>query len=600
MRNYFIFIILGLIVWSLWRSRKHCTNENFVLDVPNSVDIETVSSEVLESYKVYKASAMNHDEIIEKCTSLEAEIGVCKTYTVNDMSLKAFVEDVYNSKGDYTELLHKYVSFPMGIVYNSDSNNILYYTVEKPWNLKPNIFQDKDYIGTFEAGKVYVPQWSYSRSDPGPLSIDPQCLKILNSWKDSDDSHVIKQLEQSKCLSRSNKIKFVGMILLQYLKTLKNNRFGFSRACDDFKGITSNIRNPELQKIFDDINLVCNNQGNFSDGIEQDCVTPVNAWLRSGEETSSTACLSAAEKSNVISRITKLLEIGDTIPVDFLDSFYLVVAKLYSDTKNDLLKDALRGFASTSDRAEKWKSLFDSLYKNTIRPRSVMVNSKAIPDAGLDGKGWKGAAMDFPLTVTYVFDQFYKFNTILTQAVDKFGLSKYALSYEDPFFPEKYVDFERVLYGNDSTKVDNLNGIITKRIKIKPLEKGDVGVKIGFEGTKVALDKCSQKVSVCDMDSSLSNERSRTDSMRRRYELERKNRMEMLQKLSTMTGDVRRLKQELGNKDAKLGQRCPPQKAPLPAPSVVVKKQFATPPPTTYILLDSLKKSTEEHCTDDS
>ena len=515
------------------------------------------------------------------------------------MSLKAFVEDVYNSKGDYSQLLHKYVSFPMAIVYNSDSNSILYYTVERPWNLKPNIFRDENYISTFEAGRVYVPQWSYSKSDPGPLSIDPQCLKILNNWKDTDDIQVIKQLEQSDCLSRSNKIKFVGMILLQYLKILRNNRFGFGRACDDFKGITSNIKNPELQKIFDDINQVCNNQGDLSDGIEQDCVAPVNAWLQSGQDTSDTACLSPTEKSNIISRITKLLEIGDTIPIDFLDSFYLIVTKLYTDTKNSLMKDALRDFTSTSEHAEKWKSLFDSLYKNMIRPRSIMVNNEATPDAGLDGNGWKSAENDFPITVSFIFDHFYKFNTILTQAVDNFQLSKYALSYEDPFVPGKFVDFDRILYGNASTKVDNLNGIIAKVVKIKPLEKGNVGIKIGFEGTKVVLDRCSQKISVCEMDSNLSKERSQTDSMRRRYDLERKNRMEMLHKLSTMTGDVKRLRQELNDKDVKLAQKCPPQKSALAPPNVAVKKQFTAPPPTTYILLDSSNKSTDDQCSDD-
>lgn len=598
MRIYVMFILIGLIVLVMWRSWTHQKSENFVLDVPDSVDIETVSSTVLTSYKVYKASAMDHDGIIDKCKSLEAQIGMCKTYTVNDMSLKRFVEDIYNSKGDYTQLLHRYVSFPMAIVYNSDSNNIMYYTVEKPWNLKPNIFQDEEYVDTFEAGRVYIPQWSYSRSDPGPLSIDPQCLKILNDWKDSDDSIAIKQLEQSECLSRSNKIKFVGMILLQYMKILRNNRYGFGRACDDFKGITSNIANPELRKIFDSINQVCDDQGNFSDGIAQDCVLPVNAWLESGEDVSDSSCLSATEKSNIISRITKLLEIGDTIPVDFLDSFYLIVTKLYSDTKNNLLKDALRDLTSTNDHAEKWKSLFDSLYKNVVRPKSILVNNTVTPDAGLDGDGWLGTGKDFPMTILFIFDSFYAFNTILARAVGKSELKKYALSYEDPFQPGKYVDFDRVLYSNDSTKVDTLNGLTTKKIKIKPLEKGDVGVKIGFEGTKVVLDKCSQKISVCDMDSNLSSERSKTDSMRRRYDLERKNRMEMLQKLSTMSVDVKRLQQELNDKDVKLGQRCPPQKTSLPSPSVVVKKQFATPPPTTYILVDSSEKSTDDKCED--
>lgn len=600
MRNVLILMTIAFIVWIVCRSWKYRLKESFVLDVPDSVDIETVSSDILQSYKVYKSSAMDHDAIISKCDSLAAQIGSCKTYTVNDMSLKAFVEDIYNSKGDYSRLLHKYVSFPMAILYNSDSNSILYYTVEKPWNLKPNIFQDEEYVDTFEYGRVYIPQWSYSKSDPGPLAIDPQCLKILNDWKDSDDSVAIKQLEQSACLSRSNKIKFVGMILLQYLKILRNNRYGFNRACDDFKGITSNIRNPELRKIFDDINQVCTDPGDFSDGIDKDCVTPVDTWLESGEATTETPCLSAAQKSDIISRITKLLEIGDTIPVDFLDSFYLIVTKLYSDTKNDLLKNALRDFTSTSEHAEKWKALFDSLYKNMVHPKSIMVNNKVTPDAGLNGDGWLGTEKDFPITITFIFDRFYAFNTILTQAVDKLELKKYALSYEDPFLPGRYVDFDRVLYSNDSTKVDGLNGITTRRIKIKPLEKGDIGVKVGFEGSKVVLDRCSQKISVCDMDSTLSNERSKTDSMRRRYDLERKNRMEMLQKLSTVNLDMKRLQHELGEKDVKLGQKCPPQQIPLPTPSVAVNKEFTTPPPTTYILVDSSKRSTEDQCTDDN
>ena len=79
--------------------------ESFVLDFPDSVDIETVSSDILGSFKVYRSSAMDHDGIMSKCEALAAQIGLCKTYTVNDMSLKAFVEDVYNSKGDYSRLL---------------------------------------------------------------------------------------------------------------------------------------------------------------------------------------------------------------------------------------------------------------------------------------------------------------------------------------------------------------------------------------------------------------------------------------------------------------------------------------------------------------
>ncbi len=601
MKTILMIILMGLIGWMLWCSCRLYMTEHFVLDVPDSVDMETVSSQVLEMYKVYKSSALDHDGIIQKCASLKAEIGACKTYTVNDMSLKAFVEDVVNSKGDYSRLLHKYLSFPMAIVYNSESNSILYYAVEKPWNLKPNVFQDEEYISTFETGRVYIPQWSYSKSDPGPLSIDPQCLKVLNNWKDSDDSQAIKQLEQSDCLSRSNKIKFVGMILLQYLKILRNNRFGFARACDDFQGVTSNIKNPELRKIFTDINRVCENQGEFADGIEQDCVAPVNAWLQSGEDKSDTACLSDADKTKNVKRITKLLEIGDTIPIDFLDSFYLIVSKLYSETKNELLKNALRDFTSTSDHADKWKSLFDSLYKNTIRPHSIKINNRVTPDAGLNGNGWRGTEKDFPVVATFVFDRFYKFNTILSQAVDNKEIRKYAVSYEDPFTPGKYIDFDRVLYGNSSTKIDSLDGIISKSLKLRPLEKGDVGIKIGFEGTPVTLDKCSKQISVCEMESNISNERAKTDSMRRRYDLERKNRMEMLQKLSKMTKDVSKLQRELNDTNVKMGQKCPPQKASIPAPSVVVHKPIATPPPTTYILVDSTPNNPKsDQCTDET
>lgn len=593
MRTWTILTCIVLVCsWFVWR--RCYVRESFILDVPDSVDVETVTPDILQFFRVYKTSALQHDTIMEKCASQESDVGTCKTYTVNDMSLKAFVEDVYNSKGDYNRLRHKYESFPMAIVYNSESNNILYYTVEKPWNLKQNFFQDEKMISKFEAGRVYIPIWSYSKSDSGPLSIDSQCLKILNEWKNSEDVSMIKQIEQSDCLSRSNKIKFVGMILMQYLKILRTNRFGFARACGDFKGITSNIRNPELRNIFDNINKVCKDFGGFAEGIEQSCVAPVDSWLDSENVASDTACLSSNQKSDVIARITKLLQIGDHIPVDFLDSFYLVVTKLYNDTKNNQLKDALRDFTSTNEHAEKWKTLFDSLYKGVIYPKSILINGKAAPQAGLTGDGWRGSTKDFPITMTFIYDNTYKFNTIISQAVGKLELKKFALSYEDPFLPGKYVDFERVFYSNNSTKIDQLNGIITKKIKIQPLEKGDIGGKLGFEGLKIALDKCAQKISLCEMDSSLSAERSRTDTMRRRYDLERKNRMEMLQQLSAMTTSVKSLEQKLKDSENKHLQNCPPQVSSAPPIKVNVKKLPSSPPPTTYILYDSSKTHEEQ------
>ena len=72
MRNVLILINLGLITWIFWRYYTRYVTETFVLDVPDSVDMETVSFEVLESFNVYKASALDHDGIIDKCTSLEA------------------------------------------------------------------------------------------------------------------------------------------------------------------------------------------------------------------------------------------------------------------------------------------------------------------------------------------------------------------------------------------------------------------------------------------------------------------------------------------------------------------------------------------------
>lgn len=580
-----------LCIWLLWHKRM--VKESFVLDVPDIVDIETVSPDILESYRVYKSSALDHEKIMERCGEKDSTLGACKTFTVNDMSLKAFVEDVYNSKGDYSRLLHKYESFPMGIVYNSETNSILYYTVEKPWNLKAKFFQDEKLIKKFEAGRVYIPLWSYSRSDPGPLSIDGQCLKILNDWKNSEDSTIIKKIEQSDCLSHSNKKKFVGMVLLQYLKILRTNRFGFARACDDFKGITSNIRNPELRHIFDDVNKVCNDIKGFSNGVDQTCTASVNSWLESEAVTSDATCLSPNLKADVIARITKLLEIGDTIPVDFLDSFYLVVTKLYDDTKNNQLKDAIKDLTSTNDHAEQWKTLFDSLHKGIIQPKTIFVNGKVVQNVGLDGIGWKGNSKDFPITISFLYSAAYKFNTVITQAVGKLTLKKFALSYEDPFVPGKFVDFERIFYTNDSTKINSLDGIITKKINIRPLEKGEIGAKIGFEGLKVALDKCAQKISVCDMNSTVDIEKSKTESMRRRYDLERKNRMDMLQQLSAMTTDVERLKRELEDNNEKKLQKCPPQISHIPPVSITVKKPPTVRPATTYILYDPSKKREE-------
>ena len=154
---------IGMLILVLWMfnglsDKKLLHNfETFAIDIPSIVDIETVSAEIYGLYSVSNGSALDHDALMTALESKKETVGLCKTYTVSDMSLKSFVEDVAKTKGDYSQLLHKYVSFPMAIAYNVESNSILYYTVEKPWELKPNLFQDPAYLNPFPDGKVYVP-----------------------------------------------------------------------------------------------------------------------------------------------------------------------------------------------------------------------------------------------------------------------------------------------------------------------------------------------------------------------------------------------------------------------------------------------------------
>ncbi|CAL8461132.1 g663 [Coccomyxa elongata] len=572
-------LISLLLLWSSASNREH-----FTLDLVSYMDLETVDPQTLRQYDTSVDVTFDWGKLQDSCNA-QPDLGKCSTYSIKTMNLAQFVEDVLKIRDDYATMKQKYESFVMAIAYNPANNGILYYTVEQPWNLKGNPFQSPDNRVKFSGGRLYVPTWKYARTDPGPLAMDPTCTDILNQWKNTDDVTIIRRLETDPCLSRENKIKLVGMVLISYLTMFQNNGYGFKGACSQFDGLLKNIKNPELVAIVSSINKVCSTPTQHEAAVPANCAQALTQWSEDPTTvTDSTGCLNARSQKDFLDRLTELLQIGSFIPVDFLDSFYLMVNKFYDSSRNPDVKSTLRTFAAAKDETPKWKKLMDSLFKNLIEPRTVSVNGKEVQDTGLQAAGYLDSTVKSGATVIVDIDfsRPYSFSTVITKAVQGHALEKFSMSYADPFDPDTYVDMDRILYGpepGESVKINSLDNIVTQHIRLYPLEFNVMGLRLAFEGVPVTLDRCSHMISVCEHEKRLASAKSVADDNQKRYDRERVDRLALLGQVQELRSDITKVNQRPGSgtREDPPRQRCLPQ---------VQMRQVGPQTGTQYILID--------------
>lgn len=541
MWSFRTFLLIILVLGAIFLIRKTGRlKEGFLIDIPTVVPVETVDKQTLSSFTVYNDTILDF-EALSAYFLQHPDVGAYDIYTVSDVSIQALMTDLVHLQNDHAAMRTKYSGLIMAVVYNPSNNTIMYNTVEKPWLLETGVFEDAKYRTPFASARVYVPYWTYSSQDPGSLSIDPACLDMLTQWKDTDDASVIAKLEVKSCLSKENKIRFVAMILLNYLKILDNNAYGMTQACGQWSGIMSNIDNPELKGMLMDINKVCEKIPiDISDGLSSQCVKPFNDWAMSGSKLPNEC---TPFKKSFLARIQKFLEIGERIPVEYLESFYLLVDKLYDSSINPNFKDVIKSYTmnlemDNTKKAGEWKRLLDDLFRHLIKPMSVKYNGRVLLDTGINDAGHVVSNDEDPKSVSvieYRFDRTYQLNTMILKPVGEAAIKKYSLSYGDAYVPTKYVEFGRVLYGNDDStplKVNSLDGIVTASVRIFPLEwDRSLGFRISFEGIPVLLDNCSQKISICEHNDIIDRDRSYNDKLRMQLNMERSEKMRLLEKI---------------------------------------------------------------------
>ena len=577
-------LALCLILLLLLLNRRASAKEHFTPNLVSYMDLETVDPQVLRQYDTSVDVTFDWDKLQNSCNA-QPDLGKCSTYSIKTMNLAQFVEDVLRTRDDYATIQQKYESFVMAIAYNPANNGIVYYTIEKPWNLTDNPFQSPENRVKFSGGRLYVPTWKYARTDPGPLAMDPTCTDILNKWKNTDDVTIIRQLETDPCLSRENKIKLVGMVLISYITMFQNNGYGFQGACSQFDGLLKNIKNPELAAIVSSINKVCSTTTQHEESLPADCAAAMTQWSEDPTTvTDSTSCLNAQAQKDFLDRLTELLQIGSFIPVDFLDSFYLMVNKLYDSSRNPDVKSTLRAFAAAKDDTPKWKKLMDSLFKSLIEPRSVSVNGKQVQDTGLQAAGYLDSTVKSggAVTVDIEFNRPYSLSTVITKAVQGHVLAKFSMSYADPFDPDTYVDMDRILYGpepGESVKINSLDNVVTQHIRLYPLEFDVMGVRLAFEGVPVTLDRCSHMISVCEHEKRLASVKSVADDNQKRFERERVDRLALHGQVQDLRSDLVSARQTQN----KASNGKPPRQSCLPQ---VQMRQAGPQTRTQYILVD--------------
>ena len=494
--------------------------ESFLIDVPDVVHIDTIDPTILANFVVIKNKTYDTAQLNELAESSIATIGNSGVNEISGQNIKSVVESLYARRLDYTELKQSFGSFVVAISYDSTSNVILSYVIDQPWNLTTNIFTDPTYQIQSPSGILFVPKWKYSAQDPSPFFISDKCSKLIKQWETTSDPTIIRQLEANTCLSKDNKIRFVGMILVNYLNMLDQNSYNIGGACKQFKALASNIQNPELRAVFQKINEVCSNVKGLDDNSLQLCVSAYNDWLLNDTNDvvpNDSDCFSFANKTAFLDRLKKFMKIGQYIPTDYIDSFYLMVNQLYQNSKNKNVRSFLKNYQKTSANIDKWKQALDDLMTGVISQYTLSFDGKILQSTGIKSTG-SGILVTTtkPIpAIECIFKPPVHVDSLIISGSAGAWISKLSLQYKN-VYTKKWIEFPRILYANtDATTTVNvaLDGIVSKHLRLIPLEfTNGIAFALDFLGYPVEISRCDEVISVCAHETHMASQQAALQS----------------------------------------------------------------------------------------
>lgn len=498
--------------------------ESFLIGMPHSAQIETIDQHVLSHFAVFRGKAFDVAKLTQLAQGADATVGKSAMYQISDQNIKSVVEDVYAKRLDYTQMRHAYQSLVMAISFDSMTNDIFYFVVDTPWMSDVNVFTDTSYHVASDSSTLYVPAWKYTESDPSPFFISDDCMKLITQWESTTDSNILKQLESNACMSRQNKIRFVGLILVNYLNMLEQNSFNFEGACRQYKALANNIQNPELRGVFSKINEVCADVKGLDNDDLQTCVKAYDNWIMNDTGPgvpSDNDCFTVANKKAFLARLKKFMKIGQHIPTEYVDSFYLMVNQLYNDSKNKNVKTFLKNYQKTTADIDKWKKTLDDLMTGVVSDVDVKLNGEKLTGVSLESAGLAARSVSTNGDcIECTFPHATHLDNMMISGSGGCWISKITLRYLDPYKHKQWIDFPRVLYANeDATNVVSmsLDGIVTTQLRLVPIESKGIGFRLDFLGFPVEIRKCDQMISVCDHEKQVKASKDPYDRLQKQY-----------------------------------------------------------------------------------
>lgn len=494
-------------------------SEPFIVDIQSQLAFETIERRVLQEYSVFDGVTLDENRLTKILSKMSKSIGQSGFYAATSTNKKDFIEKVFATRHRHAAMASKYYGLVIAIVHDADKNSTSYLAVEKPWDLSSTVLADSKYHVACSGCRLYVPKWSYSKMQPSTLTISDSCVNIVNKWRDSGDADAIKELEKSACLSRENKIRFAGSIILTYLRLLEGSNWNMKKACLQYEGMLSNAQNPEVQKLLTQLNGICSKvdiiDDEFNNDLDPGCIKAYNSWMLDGKEpTESKHCFTYQKRRLFLQRLRAFMEIGSQVPDDYIDAYYRVVSLLYDISRNKRIRKVFEKFRQQEGSPDSWKKVLDTLVQDYIVPRSIVVNGKKTSGGSLDSKPLvvdKVVVGDSVIIDTHL-PNVYRLRTVILKGCHEGQMTKFSITYEDPHVPGKFTDFSRVMYGvtkPNEIKINSLDGIVTNRIRILPLDwTNKLALKVGYEGHTVQLNKCAQMISVCKHKKVLDEERS--------------------------------------------------------------------------------------------
>ena len=557
----------------------------------SQLSFETIEKRVLQEYAVFDGVTLDESRLTRILSKMSKSIGQSGFYAAPSANKKEFIESVFATRHRHAAMASQFYGLVVGIVHDAGNDSTSYLAVEKPWDLSSTVLADSKYHIACSGCRLYIPKWSYSKMQPSTLTIPDSCVTIVNKWRDSGDADAIKELEKSACLSRENKIRFVGSIILTYLRLLEGSNWNMKKACLQYEGMLSNVQNPEVQQLMSQLNGVCSKvdivDDDFNTDLDPGCIKAYNSWMLDGREPKeSKHCFTYQKRTLFLKRLRAFMEIGSQVPDDYIDAYYRVVSLLYDVSHNKKIHKVFERFREQEGSPDNWKKVLDTLVQDYIKPHSVVVNGKKSSGGSLDSKPLviDNVVVGNSVIVEMRIPHVYRLRTIILKGCHQGQLTKFSIVYEDPYVPGKFTDFDRVLYGVtkvDEIKVNSLDGIVTNHLRILPLDwTGKLALKVGFEGHSIQLDKCAQMMSVCKHKKALDEERSAYTQLQ--YKLNDKvtqlaeNNSSIVQ-LSDRVEDLQKQVQAKAREaDINMARKCPP--APVCVTPIALQPVWPTKP----------------------